>query len=59
MWALTRIREFNRAFRSADGNWNEAEAITELQFAEGLVFSCLLVTPFWLTVAIFVVHFTK
>ena len=59
MWALTRLRQFHRAFHSADGSWNEAEAVAGLQFAEGLLFSCLLVTPFWLTVAIFVVHFTR
>ena len=57
MWALTRLRQFNRALHSSDGSWNEADAVAGMQFAEGLVFSCLLVTPFWLTVAIFVVHY--
>jgi hypothetical protein len=59
MWALTRIGEFNRAFHAADDAWNEAQAAGNLQFAQGLMFSCLLVTPFWTAVGIFLHHLTK
>jgi hypothetical protein len=59
MWALTRLREFHRAYQSADTAWNRAAAVAELQFAQGLIFSCLLATPFWTAVGIFVHHITK
>jgi len=50
MWALTRIAEFNRALHSADDEWNAAEGVADLQFPQGLLFSVLLVTPFWTAV---------
>jgi hypothetical protein len=59
MWALTRLREFYRAYHSADGTWDPSEAAASLQFAEGLLFSCLLVTPFWTAVGLFLHHLTK
>lgn len=59
MWALTRLREFNRAYHSAEANWDGEEAAASLQFAEGLMFSCLLVTPFWIGVALLLMHLTR
>jgi len=58
MWALTRLREFNRACHSAD-SWDRAEIAESLQFAEGLMLSCFLVMPFWLGVALVLLRLTK
>ena len=59
MLALTRLGEFNRAYHSSEANWDRAEAAASLQFAEGLMFSCLLVTPFWIGVALLLLHLTR
>jgi len=59
MWALTRLAEFNRAYHSSEAQWDPAEAAASLHFAQGLLFSFLLVTPFWTTVGILLHHFTK
>ncbi len=59
MWALGRLAEFNRAYHSADASWTSGEAAVNLQFAEGLLFSFLAVTPFWTTVGILLHHLTK
>jgi hypothetical protein len=59
MWGLTRLREFDREYRSSDATWNEAAVLAELQFAQGLMLSCALVTPFWIAVAILLLHLTR
>jgi len=59
MWALTRLTEFNKAYHSADAQWDPSDAAANLKFAEGLLISFLLVTPFWTTVGILVHHLTK
>jgi len=59
MWALKRLREFNRAYHSADTTWDRVEIAESLQFAEGLMLSCFLVMPFWLGVALVLVRLTK
>jgi hypothetical protein len=59
MWDLTRLREFHHAYHAADGVWNQSAAVAELQFAQGLMLSCALVTPFWTAVAILVVHLAR
>jgi hypothetical protein len=59
MWALNRFGEFHRAHHAADGTWDPSEAAASLEFAEGLMWSCLLVTPFWLAVALLIVHLIK
>jgi hypothetical protein len=51
MWALTRLTEFNRAYHSADATWTAADTAS-LQFPQGLLFSFLLVIPFWTAVGI-------
>jgi len=57
MWDLTRLGEFNRAYHSADAAWDRSQAAAaNLQFAQGLMFSCLLVTPFWTGIALLLVH---
>jgi hypothetical protein len=58
MWALTRLGEFHRAYHSAEP-WDASEVAASLEFAQGLMFSCLLVTPFWIAVALLVLHWTK
>jgi hypothetical protein len=58
MWALERVGEFNRAYHSADGNW-DGDAAASLQFAQGLLFSLLAVTPFWTAVGIVVHRLTR
>jgi hypothetical protein len=51
MWALNRLAEFNRAYHATDAMWTATDAAS-LQFPQGLVFSVLLVTPFWTAVGI-------
>jgi len=52
MWGLDRLPEFNRTYHSTDAPWNAAEVAASLQFPQGLIFSFLLVTPFWTAVGI-------
>ena len=52
MWALNRLAEFDRAFHSNDESWTAKDAAASLQFPQGLLFSFLLVTPFWTAVGI-------
>ncbi|HTV66057.1 MAG TPA: hypothetical protein VMD98_10650 [Bryocella sp.] len=59
MWAFGRLGEFNRAYHAADIAWDRSEALASLQFAQGLMLSCLLVTPFWTAVGIFLHHLTR
>ena len=59
MWTLLRLREFHRAYHSVDAVWDHSEAAAELHFMQGLMLSCLLVTPFWTAVGLFVHHLTK
>jgi hypothetical protein len=59
MWALTRLPEFSRAHQAAQANWDGADAATSLQFAQGLLLSCFLVTPFWLAVALVLIRLTR
>jgi len=59
MWALNRIPEFNRAYHASDVTWNAGEVAASLQFPQGLLFSFLLVTPFWTAVGIAVHLLTK
>lgn len=58
MWALERLGEFNRAYHSAEVGWN-GDAAPSLQFAQGLLFSLLAVTPFWTTVGIVLHRLTR
>jgi hypothetical protein len=59
MLGLNRLPEFYREYRSVEVVWNRSEAAAQLSFAYGLMFSCLLVTPFWTAVGLFVHHLTK
>jgi len=59
MWALTRLREFSKAYHSPDTAWDRAQVAAGLQFPQGLLFSCLLVTPFWTAVGLLLHHLTK
>jgi hypothetical protein len=59
MWALTRLGDFNRAYHSAEADWDRPDVLASLQFAQGLMFSCLLVTPFWTAVGLFLHHLTR
>ncbi len=52
MFSLTRLPEFNRALHSTDLTWTRADAAASLQFSQGLLFSLLLVTPFWVMVGL-------
>lgn len=52
MLALTRLPEFNRAYHSADLTWSPEDAAASLQFTQGLLFSFVLVTPFWVMVGL-------
>ena len=52
MWALNRLPEFNRAYHSTDATWTSADAAASLQFPQGLLFSFVLVTPFWTAVGV-------
>lgn len=56
MFSLTRLAEFSRAFHASDMTWQSNDAAASLQFSEGLLFSILLVTPFWIGVAMAVHH---
>jgi hypothetical protein len=58
MWGLDRLPEFNRAYHSTDATWTSADAAS-LQFPQGLLFSFLLVTPFWTAVGVAVHLLTK
>jgi hypothetical protein len=51
MWALDRLPEFNQIHRSHDATWTATDAAS-LKFAQGVLFSFLLVTPFWTAVGI-------
>ncbi len=51
MWALDRLPEFNKIYHSNDAAWTASDAAS-LTFAQGLLFSFLLVTPFWTAVGI-------
>jgi hypothetical protein len=55
MWALTRLEQFDRAYRSPDLTWDPTDSAISLQFPEGLLFALLLVTPFWVLVG-FLLH---
>jgi hypothetical protein len=55
MWALTRLEQFDRAYRSPDLTWDPADSAISLQFPEGLLFAFLFVTPFWILVG-FLLH---
>jgi hypothetical protein len=59
MWALHRLPEFNRAYRSAEETWAAGDVAASLQFPQGLLVSILLVTPFWTTVGLVLYHLTK
>lgn len=59
MWDLTRLPEFNRAYHSNDATLNAADVAASLQFPQGLLFSFLLVTPFWTAVGIALHVLTK
>jgi hypothetical protein len=59
MLALTRLPEFNRAFHSADLTWSPNDAAASLEFPQGLLFSFLLVTPFWTMVGLLLRVLTK
>jgi hypothetical protein len=59
MLALTRLPEFNRAFHSTDLTWSPGDAAASLQFPQGLLFSFLLVTPFWTMVGLLLRLLTK
>jgi hypothetical protein len=52
MWALTRLQQFDRAYRSPHLTWDPTESAISLPFPEGLLFSLLLVTPFWILVGL-------
>lgn len=52
MWGLNRLPEFNRTYHSTEATWNAGEVAASLQFPQGLLFSFLLVTPFWTAVGI-------
>lgn len=52
MLDFTRLPEFNRAYHAADLTWTPSEAAASLQFPQGLLFSFLLVTPFWVMVGL-------
>jgi len=58
MWALNRLAEFNRAYHSTDATWTASDAAS-LQFPQGLLFSFVLVTPFWTAVGVVVHLLTK
>lgn len=55
MWALTRLAQYEKAYRSPDLTWDPAESAISLNFPEGLLFALVLVTPFWITVG-FLLH---
>ena len=55
MWTLTRLNQFDKAYRSPDLTWDPAESAISLRFPEGLLFALLLVTPFWIGVG-FLLH---
>ncbi|HUI84228.1 MAG TPA: hypothetical protein VL240_08390 [Candidatus Binatia bacterium] len=59
MWALTRLAEFNRAFHASDATWSPQDCAASLQFPQGLLFSLLLVTPFWTVVGLVLYHVAK
>jgi uncharacterized membrane protein YphA (DoxX/SURF4 family) len=59
MWTLTKLPEFNRAYRAANTTWTPAEAAASLQFPMGLMVAVGLATPFWTAVGLFIHHFTK
>ena len=55
MWALTRLEQFDSAYRSPDAAWDPADSAISLRFPEGLLFALLLVTAFWVAVG-FLLH---
>ena len=55
MFSLIRLAEFSRAFHAADMSWQPEDAAS-LRFSEGLLFSIVLVTPFWIAVGMAVHH---
>ena len=55
MRALTRLEQFDRAYRSVDLTWDPTDSAISLQFPEGLLFAFLFVTPFWILVG-FLLH---
>jgi hypothetical protein len=55
MWALTRLEQFDRAYRSPDVTWDPKDSTISLRFPEGLLFALLLVMPFWIVVG-FLLH---
>lgn len=59
MWALRRLPEFNKAYQAAEARWDGSDVAANLQFAQGLMLSCFLVTPFWLGVALIIVRLTR
>jgi len=52
MFSLIRLPEFNRAYHSTDLTWSASDVAAGLQFSQGLLFSLVLVTPFWVTVGL-------
>jgi hypothetical protein len=59
MWMVTRLAQFNRAFHSTDLSWRPSDAAAGLKFAEGLLLSFLLVTPFWTAVGVVLHRLTR
>lgn len=55
MWVLTRLEQFDRAYRSPGVTWDPTDSAISLRFPEGLLFALLLVTPFWIVVG-FLLH---
>jgi Sigma-54 interaction domain/Bacterial regulatory protein, Fis family len=55
MWALTRLQQFDKAYRTPDVAWDPADSSISLRLPEGLLVALLLVTPFWIVVG-FLVH---
>ncbi len=52
MFSLTRLPEFNRAYHATDLTWTSSDTAASFQFCQGLLFSLVLVTPFWVTVGL-------
>lgn len=55
MWVITRLEQFDKAYRAPDATWDPADSAVSLRFPEGLLFALLLVTPFWVVVG-FLLH---
>ena len=55
MFSFHRLPEFHRALRASEEAWSAPEAAATLRFTQGLLFSVMLVTPFWVMVG-FALH---